>query len=132
MTRHLAPLAATLAAALLAATAAQAVETPVAGKSCFLSRDWRGWSAPGDGDVLLFRVGLNDIYRVELTPGSHVRKMGDRFLVVKMRGSSWVCSPLDLDLSLSDTHGFREPLIARSLRKLTPQEVAAIPKKEMP
>jgi hypothetical protein len=52
--------------------------------------------------------------------------------VSRIRGSNWICSPLDLDLTLSDHLGFREPLIARSLRKLTPEEVAAIPRKDLP
>jgi len=123
---------ATLAAAVLVATGAGAAETAPPGKACFLTRDWQGWSAPGNGDALYLRVRMNDIYRVDLTPGTHVRKSGDRFLVLDVRGSGWICSAVDLDMKLSDTRGFREPLIARSLRKLTPQEVAAIPKKDMP
>ena len=101
-------------------------------RSCFQTRDWDGWTAPGDGDFLYLRVKPNDIYRVDLTPGSHVRKEPDRFLVNRVRGSSWICSALDLDLTMSDQNGFREPLIARSLRKLTPAEVAAIPRKDLP
>jgi hypothetical protein len=69
---------------------------------------------------------------VDLTPGTHARKYGDRFLINQVRGSNWICSPLDLDLTLSDRQGFREPLIARSLRKLTPAEIAAIPRKDLP
>jgi len=134
MTRH-ALLAALTIAALSAAGAAAAAPAPgaAAGQACFTSRDWEGWSAPGDGDVLLLRVRSHDIYRVELTPGSHVRKEVDNFLVNRVRGSSWICSPLDLDLTLNDrTIGARQGLIARSLRKLTPQEIAAIPKKDLP
>jgi hypothetical protein len=99
---------------------------------CFLSNNWESWTASPDGDALYLRVGVRDIYRVDLTPGSRARKDPDRFLVNKVRGSSWICSPLDLDLTLSDHHGFRQPLIARSLHKLTPQEVAALPKKQRP
>jgi hypothetical protein len=33
---------------------------------------------------------------------------------------------------VSDHQGFRQPMIARSLRKLTPAEVAAIPRKDLP
>jgi hypothetical protein len=69
---------------------------------------------------------------VDLTKGTHVRRDADRFLINRVRGSNWICSPLDLDLTLSDHHGFQEPLIARALRKLTPEEVAAIPKKDLP
>ena len=54
------------------------------------------------------------------------------FLVSQVRGSNWICGPLDLDLQLSDHNGFRQGLIARSLRKLTPAEVAAIPRKDLP
>ncbi len=53
-------------------------------------------------------------------------------LVSIHRGSSSICDALDLDLRLSDGHGFSEPLIARSMTKLTPEEVAAIPAKYRP
>ena len=123
-----------LAAATLAFTAAGAapVQKPTPNKDCFASNNWRGWSAPGDGDVLYLSVGLKDIYRVELTKGSRVRKSGDTFLVNQIRGSNWICSPLDLQLTLSDHNGFRQPIIARSLRKLTPEEAAALPRKDRP
>jgi hypothetical protein len=132
MAKRLNLMLATIAVIALAATGASAAAKPDHGQDCFLSNNWQGWSAPGDGDVLLLRVGVRDIYRVDLTPGSHVRKDGDRFLVNQVRGSDWICSPLDLDLTLSDHHGFREPLIARSIRKLTPAEIAAIPRKDLP
>jgi hypothetical protein len=121
---------AAFAAAALLPLAAQASAGDT--KQCFRGRDWENWTAPGDGDVILLRVNLHDIYRIELSPGSHVRKDADRFLISKERGSDWICGPLDLDLQLSDHSGFREPLIARSLRKLTPEEVAAIPPRERP
>jgi hypothetical protein len=117
---------------LCAAGAATAAARSRPADACFLSTQWRGWSAPGDGDVLYLRVNVRDIYRVDLTPGSHVRRFPDYFLINQVRGSAWICSPLDLDLMLSDHQGFRQPLIARSLRRLTPQEVAAIPRKDLP
>ena len=120
------------AAAVAALTATAASADTHSDKSCFRGRDWQNWTAPGDGDVILLRVNLHDIYRIELTPGSHVRKDADRFLITKERGTDWICGPLDLDLQLSDHSGFREPLIARSLRKLTPAEVAAIPPRDRP
>ena len=121
-----------LAAAALTAAAANAAPAPDAHSACFASNSWEGWSAPGDGDFLYLRVGVRDIYRVDLTKGTHVRRDADRFLINRVRGSNWICSPLDLDLTLSDQNGFREPLIARSLRKLTPEEAAAIPRKDRP
>jgi hypothetical protein len=100
--------------------------------SCFASINWNAWSAIEDGDALLLRVGLHDFYRVGLTAGTHARKSGGEFLVNEARGSGWICSHLDLDLAISDRVGFRRPLIATSLHRLTPDEVAAIPKEDLP
>jgi hypothetical protein len=117
---------------LLSPAAAQANAPTAPARDCFVSSHWRGWSAPGDGDVLYLRVGLHEIYRAELTPHSNVHRLGGRFLVNKVRGSSLICSPLDLDLTLTDEHGFGQPLIVRALRRLTPAEIAAIPPADMP
>ncbi|MGH6910904.1 MAG: DUF6491 family protein [Phenylobacterium sp.] len=125
-------LAAALVAAAGATGAAAAAPDKAPDSACFASVNWKGWSAPGDGDFLYLRVGLRDIYRVDLTPGTRVSKGADNFLVNEIRGSNWICSPLDLDLQLSDHNGFRQPLIARGLRKLSPAEVAAIPRKDLP
>lgn len=120
---------------LSAAGAASAQEqnaAPPPSSTCFFSSNWQGWSAPGNGDALLIRVRPNDIYRIELAPGAHVRKTSDRFLVNELRGGNWICSALDLDLTLSDHQGFSQALIARSLTKLTADEVAAIPRADLP
>src|SRR5437868_15036681 len=98
-----------LTAVMLAATGASAANDPTPERACFASNNWRGWSAPGDGDMLYLRVGLNDIYQVELTRGSHVRKDGGNFLVNRIRGgSNWICSALDLDLTLADQTGIQK------------------------
>ena len=120
------------ALALSSLEAAAATPPPEGQRNCFLSTQWQGWSSAENGDVLYFRILLDDIYRVELVPGSRVRKFGDNFLVNQVRGSAWICTPLDLYLTLSDTQGFRRPVLVKGLRKLTPEEVAAIPKKELP
>jgi len=134
MRTHLIRLAAAVAALGLAAPLAHAsTEAPAKSKnSCFASSSWSGWSTTADGDALYLRINLKDIYRVDLTPGSHARRYGDQFLINRVRGSNWICSPLDLDLAISDHQGFRQPLIARGLRKLSAEEIAAIPRKELP
>ncbi|MDP3173004.1 MAG: hypothetical protein Q8M88_01045 [Phenylobacterium sp.] len=116
----------------LAATTAYAADAPKPERNCFPSNSWQGWSAPGDSDFLLLRVSGTDIWRVDLTPGVHVNKSPNRFLVNEMRGSTWICSAIDLDLTLSDRDGFRQPLIAKSLRKMTPEEIAVVPPKDLP
>lgn len=137
MRTHLIRLAAAAIAlgGLAAPLAHASTETPAAtkpGNSCFLSSSWQNWTTTADGDALYLRVNINDIYRVDLTPGTHARRYADQFLVNTVRGSSWICSPLDLDLMISDHQGFRQPLIARGLRKLSAAEIAAIPRKERP
>jgi hypothetical protein len=126
------PLAAAVATALVLPLAAHAAGKAQSGGGCFLSRDWDGWSAAGRGDALYLRVRQHEIWRVDLTPGTRAHKAPDDFLVNRVRGSGWICGPLDLDLAVSDYQGFRRPLLAEGLRKLTPAEVAAIPKKDLP
>ena len=118
-------------AVLLVATSAAAADNPPAKNNCFRSQDWDGWSAPAPGDVLYLKV-RKDIFRVGLRFGSHVEKLGDRFLINKMHGTDFICTPLDMQLTLADHDGFSEPVLATSLRKLTPEEAAAIPPKDRP
>lgn len=137
MRTHVMGLAATVAALALAPLAHAATDTstdaaPRKGSDCFASNTWEGWATTANGDALLLRTTHRDIYRVDLTPGTHASKGADRFLVNRVRGSNWICSALDLDLTLADHTGFRQPLIATSMRKLTPAEVAAIPRRELP
>ncbi|MNY81658.1 hypothetical protein D3C86_2233300 [compost metagenome] len=48
------------------------------------------------------------------------------------RGVDTVCGPLDLDLRVSDGFGMAMPIMAKSIVKLTPEQIAAIPKKQRP
>lgn len=131
MKRHVATLTAALALALVTTPAHAAA--PKAHESCFpAGTAWQSWSVGEKGDVLYLRVYINDIYRVDLTPGSRVYKSPGYFLVNQVRGSNWICRAIDLDLTLASDYGFRRPLIAVAMRKLTPAEVAAIPRNELP
>jgi hypothetical protein len=121
------------ALSLFAAGPANAADDQTAAnRDCFISSNWHGWSAVDEGDALYLRVNVNDVYRVELTPGSHVRERAGRFLVSEVRGSNYICSAIDLDLQLADEFGFSRPLFPRSLRKLTAEEVAAIAPEDRP
>ncbi|MGI8840815.1 MAG: DUF6491 family protein [Caulobacteraceae bacterium] len=121
--------------AALAAAGALALTAPAAVASspgaCFLSSQWQGWRSPSP-DVIYLRVNINDIYKVTLSAGSSQLQSPDVHLVSIVRGSSRICSAIDLDLRLSDSNGFRTALIAKTLTKLTPEEIAAIPKKYRP
>ena len=117
------------AASTFAAPPAQS--TPDRAGSCFFVSQWSGWTSPSP-DVLYLGVNVHEVYRVQLSTGSSELQLPDVHLVFEARGSNTVCSALDLDLSVSDGRGFREPLIATSITRLSPAEVAAIPPKFRP
>lgn len=130
--KSLATLAAAAAVVFTAASAAQAARTNDR-QSCFFVTQWRGWKSPSP-DTLYLGVNNHDIYEVKLSGGGSTQlSWPDMHLVsIDRGGSGSICSPLDLDLKIADTNGFAEPLIAKSLRKLTPEEVAAVPPKFRP
>jgi hypothetical protein len=130
LSRWVAAAGATLA--LASSGFAQASDATQARTSCFLSTEWRGWKSPSP-NVIYLRVNVNDVYRLDLSSGSSQLLAPNVHLVNKLTGSPWVCSPLDMQLWVVDAlGGFREPLIVKSITKLTPQEAAAIPGKYRP
>jgi len=118
--------AACLLAGAAAAAPAKAAQTP-----CFFITQWNGWKSPSP-NVLYLGVNLHEVYKVDLSAGSSQLQWPDVHLISRTVGSDSICSALDLQLEVADMSGFREPLIAAKLTKLTPDEVAAIPKKYRP
>lgn len=98
--------------------------------SCFFTRDWSGWRSPNDHTIYL-RVNVRDIYQIDLAGGSSMLTWPDTHLINEVRGPDSVCSPVDLDLKVAED-GVVEPLFVKSITKLTPEQVAAIPKKFLP
>jgi hypothetical protein len=100
-------------------------------RQCFYLSDWRGWTAP-DKDTLYMKVRGRDVYRVDLSWGSNQLTWPGTHLVSIVRGSDSICAPLDLDLRVSDGMGFSMPIRAKTITKLTPEQVQEIPKKYRP
>lgn len=128
------PALAAIAALSLGACVGTMAPAPgaLASADCFSSTQWNGWSSPSD-DVIYLRVRNNDFYRVDLVPGSGRNlDSGGRFIISETRGSGRICTANDLDLAMADSLGFRTPLFPRTLRKLTPEEVAALPPGDRP
>jgi hypothetical protein len=117
-----------LAAALVGGQALAAADN--SGAPCFLISRWHGWTAPNP-NTLYLRVYPHDVYRVDLGAAAPQLQWASAQVVAQQRGSYSICSPVDLQLSVSD-NGFRQPLIAKALTKLTPEEIAAIPKEYRP
>ncbi|MBO9543921.1 DUF6491 family protein [Caulobacter sp.] len=124
-------------AAGLGATAASAAQGDAPAKAvkparqCFYLSDWRGWSAP-DKNTLYLKVRNRDVYRVDLSYGTNQLTWPGNHLVSVVRGTDSVCGPLDLDLRVSDGMGFAMPIRAKTITKLTPEQIQAIPKKDRP
>jgi hypothetical protein len=133
MLKRLSLLGACLAAGSLCfATQALSATPTRATDNCFLANDWEGWKSPNP-NVIYVRVGVSRIYEFDLSAGSNQLQEPDMHLVSKIRGSDWICDPLDLQLQLADNHGaFEVPLFVKSITRLTPEQIAAIPKKDLP
>lgn len=128
-----APLLFAAVAALGMAGAAQAAAPSPDAKpksACFFTRNWDGWRSPDEKTIYL-RVNVRDIYKVDLAGGSSLLKWPDSHLINEVRGTDSVCNPIDLDLKVSNDQ-FVEPLFVKAITKLTPEQVAAIPKKYLP
>jgi hypothetical protein len=123
-----------IAVALFTASAAPALadahSTPPS-DTCFYARELQSWKSPAP-DVILMRVGASQVFRLDLETGSNQLKYSDVRLVNRHQTSAWICSPQDLDLLLVAQGGFSEPLFVKSITRLTPDEVAAIPHQFQP
>jgi hypothetical protein len=126
-----------LTTALLAAAAPAFADSaakdaaPAPARTCFSLSDWSGWSAP-DKDTLLMRVRNRDVYRVDLSHGTSQLTSPGVHIVSIVRGSDQVCRPIDLDLRVADSMGFAMPIMAKSITRLTTEEIAALPKRDRP
>lgn len=112
-------------------TSAVAAETPPP-RACFHLSDWDGgWSAP-DQQTILLRMRSLDIWRVDLERASRTVDWDDSYLVSAKLGPDRVCYPNDLHLRTGSVTGAAMTLRARSISKLTKDEIAALPKKDRP
>jgi len=120
------------ASAMLGGAASAAPAGDTNGRNCFTVNDWHGWSSPSP-DVLYLAVNFSDVYKVTLAHPVEGLHLVDTVLISEEAGLQSVCRAIDLHLIM--THrggGSRQGLIVSSLTRLTPGEIAAIPKKYRP
>jgi len=99
---------------------------------CFFINQWQGWKSPNP-HTLYLGVNFHEVYEVQLSGDSDLLSDPDAHLVSITHGPDSVCAAIDLQLAVAEPFGgMREPLIAKSLVKLTPEQIAAIPKKYLP
>lgn len=110
----------------LIATANQASKAP-----CFLRQEWRGgWKSTPDARTIYIRVS-GSIYRLDLQSSYSLLK--DPFAVLNNKdAANTICTPLDFRLTVSNRAGIEQWPIVKSMTRLTPAEVAALPQKLRP
>ncbi|HZC17377.1 MAG TPA: DUF6491 family protein [Caulobacteraceae bacterium] len=129
---RLAALAAIAASVVLSAPVVRAQPAGQSSNSqCFWRRDIYGFMAPDDRTVYL-RVGVSAIYRLDLlvdcTSLTHRQGIG----LESIPGSDrQIYSPVQATIVYDDV-GIRNRCPVRAIHKLTPAEVAALPKRDLP
>jgi hypothetical protein len=118
------------ASAPLAAASTAAAEA----RQCFRTIDWHGSSASGPRDLYV-RVNINDIWHLALAqdcPGA--QSPGPVSITDVVSGpSNEICSGVDLQITVRPRGGSHSTAcIVKSINKLTPDEVKALPKKAIP
>jgi hypothetical protein len=114
-----------------AMAAAEAAKDQPARRECFYARDVSNF-APVNDRLVNVRVGVNKIYQFELfapCPDINWRET----LALRATGGTagWICSGLDAEVFVPSSIGPRRCPVGH-IRRLSPEEVAALPKKEVP
>jgi hypothetical protein len=121
-----------LKAALLAGVVAAALAGGAQaqnGRSCFYARNISSWASQDD-TTLNLRVNVNDYYQLKLLgPCPNLRWV--EAIGIEHRGTDWICSGLDA-VVLARGPGGPPRCPAVSVRKLSKEEVAALPPKAKP
>ena len=122
-----------LAGALMTtALAASAPAQAQPGRSCFYVTQWYGWKAADDHTIYL-NVGGNRVFKVDLASACPEILLGSSKIVsIDRGGSGLVCSPLDLDLHVSQGDHITTACIVRGISELSPGEISALPKNVRP
>lgn len=119
---------AVVAAMALLTAPALAQEAPKQRPQCFSVESFENWRAQ-DTKTIYIRADLNRYFRVEFVQECQALAWPDARLIMNVRGSHLICSPVDLDLRVSEgVHDIAMPCIVKSLTALSPADVAALPK----
>jgi hypothetical protein len=118
--------------ALVAALGAALPSSAQPGRSCFWVSQWYGWKA-ADDHTLYLSVGGNRVFRLDMASACPELTLGSSRLITSDRGGSGlICSPLDLDLRVSQGDHITTACMVGGMSELTPGQVAALPKSARP
>jgi hypothetical protein len=113
-----------------AATAADKPADPPKRHECFWTRMADGFAA-ADEHTLNVRVGMRDVYQFEMFGPCQGIDWNNQIALVSRPGGM-ICDGMDAEV-ISRSPGLgRQRCMVRSVRKLTPEEIAALPKRARP
>ena len=121
---------AALSTAVIAAQPSPLAAPPPSGSGltngqCILSRDIRNHTI-ADAHNLLFDVN-GQVYRMTVSNNCLNAAVDSDPLLIRQQASMRICNPVDLDVSVANSR-----CIVDSISRLTPDQVAALPKKLRP
>lgn len=99
-------------------------------QQCFYTKNVESFAAPDD-QTLYVRVTGRDVYRFDMFGHCPDIDWNQRLALVS-RGSSWICSGMDAEVITHATGLGPQRCPVAHMRKLTPEEVAALPKRARP
>jgi hypothetical protein len=115
----------------MAANAQQPAQSPAPKNECFFTSQLDNWRAAGDRTIYI-KTRANRYYRLDMGARCPALTFPSPIMVNKFRGSS-ICSPLDWDIRISQGPGsIAMGCTVSKMTRLTPAEVAAIPKGQKP
>ena len=125
--------AAFAAKAPLPMSPAPASGTGLPSGQCFRSSDIRSHKF-ADGKTLLVNVRNKDVYRITMRGACMNGAMDSDPLITRIPpGSNIICKPIDMDVSVAKGgFGFSTPCFVDSIVKVSPEELAALPRKLKP
>ena len=140
-TRRGATFAATLALVAIP-LAARAQPGPASAKTadkdgrggCFYVNQIQNDRPLGDRSVI-FRVNVSDFYRMDFAQRCQELTYPEpKVILTPVGGFGLICKAIDVDVKVGDQGpgAFATPCIPSALYKMTPAEVAAVPKKDLP
>ena len=120
-----------IVASLLAlGLAAPVVHAQDKGEQCFYQHSIEGFVPTDDEKTVYLRVAGGAVYRIDLRSQCPGLAFRDR-IELNQFGNGTICGPLDLDLRLRQGR-IAVPCLIEGLHRLTPAELAAVPKKYRP
>jgi len=98
-------------------------------RQCFWTHQASSFAA-ADDKLVNVRVGVKDVYQFEMFGRCHEIDWQNKIALVSRSGSS-ICTGMDADIVTPTSIGPQRCAV-RAVRKLTPEEVKALPKRAKP